>query len=169
MIARPMLTPPQLQYCDARPYAAIRTRLRRVEQVSALAPLMWAEVRSWLAFEGWLEAGPPFVRYHRIEGDGGVDLEVGLTIFSPLHLTPTKGSGRIAMGVLPEGEYATLLHSGPYDELAAARSALESWGRDQGMTPSRSPADPGGELLEFYLREQETEVALHVPSIPAGP
>ena len=148
MLARTMLTPPQLQYCDARPYAAIRTRLRRADQVAALAPLMWAEVRSWLAFEGRLEAG--------------------LTIFSPLHLMPTKGSGRIAMGLLPEGEYATLLHTGPYDELASARSALEDWGRAQGVKGLRAQADPAGELLEFYLRDQETEVALHVPSIPEG-
>jgi len=168
MLARTMLTPPQLQYCDARPYAAIRTRLRRADQVAALAPLMWAEVRSWLAFEGRLEAGPPFVRYYALAGDGAVELEAGLTIFSPLHLMPTKGSGRIAMGLLPEGEYATLLHTGPYDELASARSALEDWGRAQGVKGLRAQADPAGELLEFYLRDQETEVALHVPSIPEG-
>ena len=163
-----MLTPPQLQYCDARPYAAIRTRVRRADQVAALAPLMWAEVRSWLAFEGRLEAGPPFIRYYTLAQDGAVELEAGLTIFSPLHEMPTKGSGRIEMGVLPEGEYATLLHSGPYDELAGARAALASWGREKGAVTLRSPSDPHGELLEFYLREQETEVALHVPSMPEG-
>jgi effector-binding domain-containing protein len=163
-----MLTSPQLQYCDARPYAAIRTRLRRNQQVAALAPLMWAEVRSWLAFEGRLEAGPPFVRYYRLEQDGAVEMEAGLTIFSPLHEMPKKGSGRIETGVLPEGDYATLLHTGPYDELAAARSALTAWGREHGVVTLRSPDDPHGELLEFYLRDQETEVALHVPSLPEG-
>jgi effector-binding domain-containing protein len=163
-----MLTPPQLQFCDARPYAAIRTRLRRADHVAALAPLMWAEVRSWLAFEGRLEAGPPFVRYYTLEANGGVELEAGLTIFSPLNETPTKGSGRIAMGVLPEGHYATLLHTGPYDELARARTTLDAWGRQQGVKGLRSPDDPAGGLLEFYLRDQETEVALHVPSIPEG-
>ena len=163
-----MLTPPQLQMCDARPYAAIRTRLRRADQVAALAPLMWAEVRSWLAFEGRLEAGPPFVRYYALGPDGSVELEAGLTIFSPLHEIPTKGSGRIVTGVLPEGEYATLLHTGPYDELAAARASLESWGRGNGVKGLRAHDDPAGELLEFYLRDQETEIALHLPSIPEG-
>jgi effector-binding domain-containing protein len=164
-----MLTPPQLQYCDARPYAAIRTRVRRPGQVAALAPLMWAEVRSWLAFEGRLEAGPPFVRYYALEADGAIELEAGLTIFSPLHLVTSAGEGRIATGVLPAGEYATLLHSGPYDELAAARAALEAWGRDQGVFPPREGSGFAGELVEFYLRDQATEVAYHVPETADEP
>ncbi|RYY94958.1 MAG: hypothetical protein EOO11_16840, partial [Chitinophagaceae bacterium] len=70
-----MLSEPQLQYCDARPYAAIRTRMKRPGQVAAFVPLIWAEVRSWLAFEGRLEAGAPFVRYHGVDGDGALDVE----------------------------------------------------------------------------------------------
>jgi hypothetical protein len=159
-----MLSQPQVQFCDARPYAAIRTRMRRTAQVAALAPLMWAEVRSWLAFEGRLEAGPPFIRYHALDDDGSVELEAGLTIFSPLHLATQKGSGRIITGVLPAGAYATLLHTGSYDELGEARRALESWGREQGVLPARS-APAGGELVEFYLRDQETEVAYHLPEV----
>jgi effector-binding domain-containing protein len=94
-------------------------------------------------------------------------VEAGLTVFSLLHLAPSAGSGRIATGVLPAGEYATLIHNGPYDELASAREALEAWGRSQGViTASELPAT-GGELVEFYLRDQETEVAFHVPQ-PAG-
>src|ERR1041384_3274311 len=131
-----MLTEPQLQ-------------LRTSAQVAALAPLMWAEVRSWLAFEGRLEAGPPFVRYYAQDGDGTVEIEAGLTVFSPLHSATPAASGRIATGVLPAGEYATLLHNGPYDELSAARSALQDWGRDQGVVDIRSRAEIGGELLEF--------------------
>jgi effector-binding domain-containing protein len=157
-----MLTPPQLQYCDARPYAAIRARMKRNSQVAALAPLMWAEVRSWLAFEGRLEAGPPFVRYYAHDQDGAVELEAGLTIFSPLHLVTSHGSGRISTGVLPAGEYATLLHNGPYDELSTARRALESWALEQRLCADLPGEAPGGELLEFYLRDQETEVAFHV-------
>jgi effector-binding domain-containing protein len=158
-----MLTPPQLQYCDARPYAAIRTRMKRPAQVAALAPLMWAEVRSWLAFEGRQEAGAPFVRYHGLREDGSVEVEAGLTIFSPLHLATAGGSGRIGTGVLPAGEYATLLHNGPYDELDSARQALVSWARAEGMVAADSGAASGGELYEFYLRDQETEVAFHLP------
>jgi effector-binding domain-containing protein len=154
-----MLTPPQLQYRDARPYAAIRTRMKRPAQVAALAPLMWAEVRSWLAFGGLLEAGPPFVRYYAFADDGSVELEAGLTIFSPLHQATAHGSGRIGTGVLPAGEYATLLHNGSYDELAAAREALQAWTLAQGLPGARSGEPPGGQLVEFYLRDQETEVA----------
>jgi effector-binding domain-containing protein len=148
-----MLTPPQLQYCDARPYAAIRTRLRPPAQVSALAPLMWAEVRSWLAFEGRLVAGPPFVRYHAEDPAGEVDVEAGMAFLSPLSELPARGAGRVTVGLLPAGEYATLLHSGPYDELDQARRALADWGRRHGR-----PA----EIVEFYLRDLETEVTLHL-------
>lgn len=165
-----MLTLPQVQYCDARPYAAIRARLRTPEQVAAWAPLMWAEVRSWLAFEGRLEAGPPFVRYFELHEEGPVELEAGLTIFSPLlgaEATGT-GSGRIVTGVLSAGEYATLLHEGPADELRPARVALRDWSREQGLRRDVSTDLPDGELFEFYLRDQETEIALRVPSIPEG-
>lgn len=153
---------PQLQYCDERPYAAIRAQLRRPAQVEALAPLMWAEVRSWLAFEGRLEAGPPFVRYHALGPDGTVDFEAGLTVFSPLHQPAGAGSGRIDTGVLPAGEYATLLHEGPYSELAQARRALQDWAHGQGLRSEGWGDSPRGELLEFYLRDQETEIAFHV-------
>lgn len=163
-----MLTPPQVQYCDARPYAAIRARLRRPEQVAAWAPLMWAEVRSWLAFEGRLEAGPPFVRYFVLHEQGPVEVEAGLTVFSPLHGAEATGTGRIVTGVLSAGEYATLLHEGPTAELLPARAALRAWGREQGLQLETSADEPNGELFEFHLRERETEIALRVPSIPEG-
>lgn len=165
-----MLTPPQVQYCDARPYAAIRAKLRRPDQVSAWAPLMWAEVRSWLAFEGRLEAGPPFIRYFVLNEAGPVEVEAGLTIFSPLLGTEATGTatGRILTGVLSAGEYATILHEGPTAELLPARAALRAWGRSQGLRLEESVDAPNGELFEFYLRNQETEIALRVPSIPEG-
>src|SRR5690606_18521480 len=128
------------QYCDARPYAAIRARLRRPAQVSALAPLMWAEVRSWLAFEGRLAAGPPFVRY-LAEDPAEVEVEAGMAFMSPLAESQVSGKGRVTVGLLPAGEYATLLHTGPYDELGQARRALADWGRRHGR-----PA----EIVEFY-------------------
>jgi hypothetical protein len=163
-----MITAPQLQYCDARPYAAIRARLRNPAQVSAWAPLMWAEVRSWLAFEGRLEAGAPFVRYFTLADAGPVEVEAGLTTFSPLNGANPVGAGRIVTGVLSAGEYATLLHDGPAEELAGARTALRSWGREQGLRFETDVGSPNGELFEFHLRNQEIEIALRVPSIPEG-
>lgn len=156
------LAEPQLQFSDARPYAAIRTVLRPPAQVEALAPLMWAEVRSWLAFEGRLEAGPPFVRYFRLGHDGSQEIEAGLTVFSPLHRDATRGSGRVVTGVLPAGGYATVLHEGPYNELAAARRRLQEWALGQGLSSAGWSDAPEGALLEFHLREQETEIAFHV-------
>jgi effector-binding domain-containing protein len=43
---------------------------------------------------------------------------------------PVTASGRIQPGVLPEGRYAVLRHTGPYDGLIASNAALEEWAHE---------------------------------------
>ncbi|MGA9097507.1 MAG: GyrI-like domain-containing protein, partial [Methanotrichaceae archaeon] len=43
-----------------------------------------------------------------------------------------KGEGMMKSSKLPGGKTATALHIGPYDKLAEAYKAVESWIRDNG-------------------------------------
>ncbi len=46
---------------------------------------------------------------------------------------PVTGSGRIRAGVLPEGRYAVLRHTGPYDGLVSSNAVLQQWAREHGV------------------------------------
>ena len=54
---------------------------------------------------------PPFIRYLVI--DMAAELEIELAVPTG---APVAGSGRVRPGVLPEGRYAVLRHTGPYDD-----------------------------------------------------
>ena len=57
----------------------------------------------------------------------------------------------IEAGELPGGEYATLLHKGPYEGLAGAYAELfERWLPGSGRQPGEGPC------LEFYLSDPHT-------------
>ncbi|MFB3764711.1 MAG: GyrI-like domain-containing protein [Methanotrichaceae archaeon] len=70
--------------------------------------------------------GPPFAYWHDMTGDK-IDMECGFPVSGS-----AKGEGRIKSSKLPGGKVATALHIGPYDKLAEAYKAVESWIRDNG-------------------------------------
>src|SRR5262249_60222583 len=73
-------------------------------------------------------AGPPLIRYLVIDMAGELQLELGVPVAAPV-----AASGRVQPGVLPEGRYAVLRHTGPYDGLMASNAALLQWARDNGV------------------------------------
>jgi effector-binding domain-containing protein len=103
-------------------------------------PAVWRYVRE----VGGMIAGPPFTRYHAIEGER-VDLEAGLPVRSAL---PPKGE--IKPGELPGGDAAVATHVGPYEGLPATGAALARWVAARGRTAAGPNwelyvADPGVE------------------------
>ena len=95
-------------------------------------PAVWRYVRG----VGGIIAGPPFTRYHAIDGER-VDLEAGLPVRSAL---PARGE--IKPGELPGGEAAVATHVGPYEGLPATGAALAKWVEARG----RRAAGPNWEL-----------------------
>jgi effector-binding domain-containing protein len=77
---------------------------------------------------GIAPSGPPFIRYLVI--DMAAELEIELAVPTG---APVAGSGRVRPGVLPEGRYAVLRHTGPYDGLIAANAALQQWAPRRGV------------------------------------
>lgn len=76
--------------------------------------------------------GPPFCRMD-MTGDEFL-LEVGFPVAEPIAAT-----GRVVPSTLPGGEVATVLHRGPYDQVAPAYFAIEAWLREHGYESTGAP------------------------------
>jgi effector-binding domain-containing protein len=73
---------------------------------------------------------------------------------------PAAGSGRVRAGVLPEGRYAVLRHTGPYDGLIASNAELQRWAHEHGVEfdtwdTARGPA--WRSRAEHYLTDPSKE------------
>lgn len=86
-------------------------------------------------------AGPPFVRYLSL--GPRPDLEIGLPLDGP-HSVPT-----LRTTILPGGEAASLLHTGPPDELAASLEELARWVERHAAT--------AGDPWQWYWTEPDAE------------
>jgi effector-binding domain-containing protein len=65
------------------------------------------ELNAWAKQKGIEPAAPPFLRYHVIDMEGGMDLEVGIPVAAQL-----PNDGRVTAGVVPAGRYASLIYTG---------------------------------------------------------
>jgi effector-binding domain-containing protein len=100
---------------------------------------------------GVAPAGAPFFRYHRIDMERELIVEVGVPVEAPV-----AGAGDIAAGVLPTGRYVTLLHTGHPDELVAVSAHLQDWAATQGLEFDSRPSAEGdlwGCRLETFLTD----------------
>jgi effector-binding domain-containing protein len=115
---------PQIQVRAAQPYVAIQ-RIVTMDGISGAVDEAFPELFGWLAANAIAMGGPPFIRYLVI--DMAAELEIELAV--PVG-TPAAGSGLIRTGVLSEGRYVVLRHTGPYDGLIASNAALQRWARE---------------------------------------
>jgi len=129
-----MITEPTLEHRDQKQYAVIRQHLS-IPFGPLLGPL-WKEVSEWLASKGTTPSGPPIIRYLTTDMEKGLDIEVGF----PVSATAPK-EGRISAVILPAGRYAVTVHSGPYDDLAAATAELLAWAEKNGIVWQTSILD----------------------------
>ena len=101
------------------------------------------------------------IRYRELDADGfPTDFELGAPV-----ATAAEGSGRVAAGELPAGDYAVLVHVGPYThdevpDLRAARQRLTDWAAAEGVELARE--ESGGAVsfaacVESYLTDATRE------------
>src|SRR5215472_6532689 len=102
--AHPMTHQPQLRERAAQPYAGIRTSVT-MDGLPAAVDEAFPELFGWLGGRGIEVAGPPFIRYHVIDMQGELEIELGV----PAGVTDVDG-GRIRPGVLPGGRYVVPRH-----------------------------------------------------------
>ncbi len=145
---------PQIEPRVALPYAGLRMRVT-MESLSGAVDEAFTQLFGWLAEHGTAVAGPPFIRYHVIDMEGELQVEMGI----PAGVQAGDGD-RIRPGTLPAGRYAVLRHVGPYDGLVASNAALQQWARDQGVAlDSRDTADGTAwrSRVEHYLTNPAAE------------
>jgi effector-binding domain-containing protein len=122
-----MSNEPQIQARAAQHYAAVPATVT-VDGISAAVDDALPELFGWLAGQGIAPAGPPLIRYLVIDMAGELQIELGVPVAAPV-----AASGRVQPGALPEGRYAVLRHTGPWDGLVASNAALLQRAREKGI------------------------------------
>ena len=106
------------------------------------------ELRLWVQKNGIAEEGPYFLRYHVIDMNNQMDIEVGIVLSRPL-----AGDDRVSPGILPAGHYAILIYS---RYAMSANKALIQWAKENGVQWDRRD-DPSGDAFrcryEAYLTD----------------
>jgi effector-binding domain-containing protein len=117
----------------------------RLSEIGTVLGSAFADVYGYLGAHGVEPVGPPFVIYHGIPAaDDPFDVEICAPVARATD-APTGWQVR----ELPAGTFATLLHVGPYDTVAAAYDTLAAWLRAHDLTVTGPPR-------EVYLSEGDT-------------
>jgi effector-binding domain-containing protein len=145
---------PQIQERTAQHYAAIPMTVP-MDGLSSAVDSAFPELFGWLASQGIPPAGPPLIRYLVIDMAGELRIELAVPVAAPV-----TGSGRIQPGTLPEGRYAVLRHTGPYDGLIASNAALQRWAQEHGIefdTWDTAQGSAWRSRAEHYLTDPSQE------------
>lgn len=126
---------------DARPTLSIRTRTA-VQDLPRALEQSYGTIMGYMNELGEQPAGPPFVAYYNMDM-ADLDIEVGLPVARTL-----PGQAEIQAGAIPGGPAATCLHTGPYDKLEPAYTALTKWVEQHNHIVS-------GVAYEFYLNDPD--------------
>jgi effector-binding domain-containing protein len=149
-----MLSQPGIVTRPEQPYVAIGRRVTMSNLGSILPPLI-PQLFEWIARRGVTASGAPFFRYLTIDMENSLDVEVGVPLAAP-----ASGDTTVHPGVLPAGRYASVIHTGPYDELVAANAALQTWARANGHKWAMTHSSAGEQWvsrLEIYLSDPSVE------------
>jgi len=154
-----MVTQPKLENRQQQYYAAIRTELP-IPFGRYLQPL-WNKVNAWLKSQGISSPGPAIIRYFTTDMSKKLNIDVGFELDQRIAVDDS-----IIIDVLPSGQYATLLYTGPYrgKGIFKANIAMMEWAKAKGVvwnTSSKSGVEWWNGRVERYLtdprREQDTK------------
>lgn len=108
-----------------QPTLSIRTRtpIQNMQQELGQA---YGAIAQYLGELGEQPAGPPFAAYYNMDMQD-LDVEIGFPVSKAL-----PGKDDIQAGEIPGGKVATCLHTGPYQEITQAYSALSQWIEENG-------------------------------------
>jgi effector-binding domain-containing protein len=149
-----MLSDPKIVERKEQVYAAIAARVA-MKDVASVADTLPGELFGWLAAREIAPAGVPFFRYNVIDMEHLLQLEWGVPISAAV-----SGDGRVLVGILPAGRYASLIHTGPFSGLMAATAALLKWVDESGLKLDMTRVPEGDRFacrLEIYLTDPRSE------------
>jgi effector-binding domain-containing protein len=133
----------RIDLVDAQPTLSMRMQVKPDEIQRQLA-VAFPEIMKVLVAEGVEAAGPPFTRYHELDGPGGtLEIECGIPVPRKL-----AGNDRVQAGELPSGRVACVWHQGSYHELKQSYDRLRAWMEEQKLAIRGAPwesywTDPG--------------------------
>lgn len=148
-----MLTAPKVEHRDAQPYVAIRTPVM-LKELSKVIPKLHKEVFAWLKKRNITPAGPPFIRWNVIDMAATCDVELGVPVASAV-----QGDDRVTAGVLPAGQYASLVYSGVRNGIKGNKALLD-WLASEGLVLDRwdtAQGDAFGGRYESFLTDPADE------------
>lgn len=147
---------------DEVPTAVVRAEVP-VPNIGEFLGGAFGEVMGAISAVGVFPAGPPFARYDFVQVPTGDAPEAFLVEAGFPVSAPVAPSGRVEPGTLPGGPAAVTVHVGPYQNVAAAYSAIEGWLGEQSMVATGAP-------WESYLDDPAEVPEPHTEVVwPCGP
>jgi hypothetical protein len=101
---------------------------------------------AYLAQQGVPPAGAPFMRFHVINMERAMDVEIGVPVASA---EAAPATDTIKPGKLPAGRYASLVYRGVANGIPANGKLLE-WINAQGLKPERWDVPEGDAFASRY-------------------
>lgn len=142
---------PKIDERPAQPYMGIRKRVP-MSKLTPEADKLFKALNDWVEENHLAVTGPRFRRFHVIDMEGLMDVEVGVPVAAAL-----PGSGVVRPGELPAGRYASLVFVG---NGYTGNKTLIQWVRAQGLAFDRWD-DPEGDAFrsryESYLTDPAVE------------
>jgi effector-binding domain-containing protein len=150
---------PTIEQRPEQAYAGISAEVESEAEFRQVVDRSFPELFGWLGSRGIAPAGPPFIRYLELSGEGQpLRFELG----APTREAP-DADGPVHAGTLPGGRYLTYLHVGPYThaevaDLNDARSLLTAWAEREGVS-LESSATPRGMAYEANVEHYRTDAS----------
>ena len=146
-----IIAPPRIEQRPERTYVGIRV-ITPFRGMLKVRDELLQELRTWIEQSDAEPIGYGFLRFHVIDMDGPMDLEVGY-----LARRPCNVGGRVQLGSMPAGRYATLTHR---DHSVRANRALLEWAQSNAVELDRHD-EPEGDAFacryEAYLTNPSVE------------
>ncbi len=120
-------TEPTIQERAEQPYLGIRTQATLAEMGTDVIPRLHSEVLAWMNLHNLAPVGAPFIRFHVINMEARLDIELGWPVASA-----APDEGHIQAGVLPAGRYASLIYTDLSNGIEGNK-VLVDWGAQQGL------------------------------------
>jgi effector-binding domain-containing protein len=151
-----METEPSIVTRAEQPYVGVTrfVTMQTMNEVVAQFPVVFG----WVEARGVEPVGAPFFRYHTIDMERELEVEVGVPV--PHGSAVPASDDEVTAGVLPAGRYATVDHVGHPDQLVGATADLLAWAAKEGLRWDMTPSEHGdkwGARLEFYETDPDVE------------
>lgn len=149
-----MLTLPKIVDRAAQPYVGI-TESVPMDGIPAMADKNFPALMDWMKANGHEPTGASFFRYHVIDMEGLLILEVGVPTREKL-----TGDETVKPGELPAGRYGTATWTGPFDALIEVNTVLIGWAKQKGLAwdvAEKPDGDHFGCRLEIYETDPAEE------------